>query len=85
MVPLDHLYQQKTKDNLKRIASIIAEGGIEADPYAKGNGSYCDWCPYKPACQFDINMKKDSYRYLRSLKKDAVFQLLKKEEKENGR
>ena len=79
------LLTQKTKDNLKRIASIIAEGGIEADPYAKGNGSYCDWCPYKPACQFDINMKKDSYRYLRSLKKDAVFQLLKKEEKENGR
>lgn len=77
----------RTEENLRRIAEIISKGEIEADPYAGGGGrTYCDWCPYRQACQFDVDTKKDKYRYLKKLRRSEVLELLAKEEGEkNGR
>jgi len=75
------LLLDKTDDNLRKISHNISKGDIEAQPYAMGGGrTYCDWCPFKEACHFDINMEKDRYRFFRSLKNEDVFRILEGEE-----
>lgn len=77
------LLLDKTDNNLKTIAGMISKGSIEANPYAFGGGrSYCDWCPFRQACQFDTDMKRDQYRYFKSYKNDEVLTLLEKEKEE---
>ncbi|MEA4920700.1 MAG: PD-(D/E)XK nuclease family protein [Clostridiaceae bacterium] len=77
------LLLDKTNNNLREIARTISKGNIEANPYSFGGGrSYCDWCPFRQACQFDTDMEKDKYRYFKSYKNDEVIALIEKEKEE---
>lgn len=73
----------ETEYNLARMARRISGGEIAASPYARGNMKYCDWCPYRAACQFDTGMQGDRYRYIKKYKKDAVIAKIR-EEDEHG-
>ncbi len=62
------------------MAGLIASGDIEANPYRTGaTFEACDWCDYRAACHFDPGLKRDTLRFLPSLKQDEVFALLEKE------
>ncbi len=74
----------ETERNLAHMAHRISGGIIEASPYVKGSVKYCDWCPYRAACQFDIGMRGDRYRYIKSYKKDAVIAKIRGEEDGDG-
>ncbi len=74
----------ETEQNLARMARRISGGDIAASPYVKGNVRYCDWCPYRAACQFDTGMRSDRYRFIKSYKKDAVMARIRGEEDEHG-
>ena len=74
----------ETEQNLARMARRISGGEISASPYSKGSVKYCDWCPYRAACQFDTGMRSDRYRYIKSYKKDEVIAKIRGEEEEHG-
>ena len=73
----------ETERNLARMAGRISGGEIAASPYSRGGMKYCDWCPYRAACQFDTGMSGDRYRYIKKQKKDAVIAKIR-EEDEHG-
>lgn len=79
------LLTEKTRSILEKIAREISGGNIETTPYANGKNTYCDWCPYRAACQFDVNNGRDRYRYIkREGHKETLKMLAEEEEKDNG-
>lgn len=71
---------------LRRIAQLLAQGDIEAQPITTGpEWSACDWCAYAQACHFDETMEKDKRHKIKKLPDDQVYaQLQREEEQEDG-
>lgn len=51
---------------LLEMARELARGDVRADPYRSGQQDYCQWCEFRPACQFD-ETAGDCARVLRGL------------------
>lgn len=74
---------KKTNEILGNIARVISCGDIETTPYANGDSTYCDWCPYRAACQFDLNGGRDKYRYIRKTGHSETLKMLAEEEEKS--
>ncbi len=62
-----------THKKLIEMGHLIAEGSVNADPRKIDNDkTYCDWCKYKAACQFD-ETSGDCTRYLKNLRDDEFW------------
>lgn len=51
---------------IRRIGTEITEGQVDITPYRAGPRSACQFCPYKPVCQFDPEQEGNQYHLLRS-------------------
>jgi ATP-dependent helicase/nuclease subunit B len=64
----EHLHTQ-----LVSTGSEIMGGVVDISPYRRGSGRPCQYCPFKPVCQFDILMEGNTYRVIRAEKDDAIW------------
>lgn len=72
---------RRTQQVLQTIGFCLANGDVEATPYRKGfDFTACQWCDYRAACHFDLNMKKDTFRQHPTLDNETVHGILAEEE-----
>ncbi len=58
---------------LIEMGQLLSEGNVAADPRKLDkNNSYCNWCKFKPACQFD-ELSGDRMRYIKKLNDDEFW------------
>ncbi|MBR5571746.1 MAG: PD-(D/E)XK nuclease family protein [Oscillospiraceae bacterium] len=63
---------------LHDITREIADGNIDADPYARGpQEGACTYCPFASACYFD--KQRDTMRYLKKTSPDEFWQIVDQE------
>ncbi|PZD93947.1 helicase-exonuclease AddAB subunit AddB [Paenibacillus sambharensis] len=64
------------RTTIKRIGSRIMDGEITIAPYRIGAKMPCQFCSYKPVCQFDPLFEGNRYVKLSKPPKDQIWQLL---------
>lgn len=62
---------------IKDISQEILGGNIELKPYNKNGKTPCEYCKYKPICQFNSGICKNSYNYINNISKDAILEMIK--------
>ncbi|MED3905597.1 helicase-exonuclease AddAB subunit AddB [Geobacillus thermodenitrificans] len=65
------------------IGGQIADGVVSIAPYKLKNKTACEFCAFKPVCQFDEALSGNGYRKLTPQTKDAVIETLGKREEES--
>lgn len=58
---------------MKQIGTEITSGRVEAAPFRLGKQTPCQYCSYKPICQFSPNDGEQDFRYLPQLSKDEIW------------
>lgn len=68
--------QKYTKHMIKQIGEEILTGNIEIKPYykVKGGKTPCEYCKYKPICNFNNGICPSSYRYIGNIAKDTILE-----------
>ncbi|WP_203364164.1 helicase-exonuclease AddAB subunit AddB [Bacillus sp. REN10] len=61
-----NIYQQSGDD--------IVAGKVDIAPYQYKKRTPCDFCSYRPVCQFDEMMEENHYRTIVPYKKEEIFQ-----------
>ena len=60
--------QEKVRDTIKQIGDEILSGKIDIKPYNYQNHTGCDYCEYKSICNFNPNLKNNTYNYIRKVR-----------------
>ncbi|MFC5651758.1 helicase-exonuclease AddAB subunit AddB [Paenibacillus solisilvae] len=68
--------RQSVRANLRRIGDRMAGGDVSIAPYRLGGKTPCQFCAYKPVCQFDPLIEDNCYTKLHKPGKDEVWELL---------
>ncbi|NBD22870.1 helicase-exonuclease AddAB subunit AddB [Paenibacillus glycinis] len=68
--------RRSVRGTLRRIGDRIAGGDVSISPYRLGGKTPCQFCDYKPVCQFDPLIEGNEYNKLQKTGKDEVWQLL---------
>lgn len=61
------------------ICEEIMNGNTAISPYKKKGSTPCDYCGFRPICQFDAAMRDNRYRILRDISDDDVWNLIGQE------
>lgn len=69
---------------IKEIAKEILVGNIDLKPYNKKGKTPCEYCEYKPICQFNSGVCKNSYNYIDNMNKDVILEMIKNQKSEKG-
>ena len=64
---------------LEREAEAILKGDTAAEPFRYKKGTPCEYCSYRTVCGFDNRLPEFSYRDLKELKKEELWENLRKE------
>ncbi|GGD71569.1 helicase-exonuclease AddAB subunit AddB [Paenibacillus nasutitermitis] len=64
------------RKSLRRIGDRISCGDVAITPYRLGAKTPCQFCAYKPVCQFDPLVEGNAFSKLQKQGKDEVWQLL---------
>ncbi len=70
--------QNYITEKAETIQQKIRSGHIEKNPYQKGKKTPCDYCAYKNACNFDPRFPGFSYRTLKHMKTDVIWEQMEK-------
>ncbi|QHW34942.1 helicase-exonuclease AddAB subunit AddB [Paenibacillus rhizovicinus] len=68
--------RKSVRGTLRRIGDRIAGGDVSISPYRLGGKTPCQFCDYKPVCQFDPLIDGNDYNKLQRAGKDEVWNLL---------
>lgn len=60
--------QEKVRETIKKIGNEILSGKIDIKPYNYNKHTGCDYCEYKSICNFNPNLKNNTYNYIRKTK-----------------
>ena len=52
----------------------IYHGNVEASPFVEGQGTSCDYCPYRAVCGFDVKIKGFKARKPAKIAKKDIFE-----------
>jgi len=69
--------QNKVQNVIKQILAEIIKGKIEIKPYRKKRKDSCEYCNYKPICQFEQNNQDNEYFTIPEKKKQQILAELK--------
>jgi len=64
---------------LEAEAEEILEGNTKAAPYRYKKGTPCDYCTYRTVCGFDNRLPEFSYRDLKEMSKEELWEEFRKE------
>lgn len=67
--------RKSVRGTLRRIGDRIAGGDVSIAPYRLGGKTPCQFCDYKPVCQFDPLIEGNDYNKLQKTGKDEVWTL----------
>lgn len=65
--------QKHIKKLLKEISSEILGGKIDINPYWNNKKTPCNYCKFKPICNFDINLPGNKYNYIKQFSNEEIF------------
>lgn len=68
--------RQSVRTTLRRIGDRIAGGDVSITPYRLGTKLPCQFCAYKPVCQFDPLIEGNAFAKLSKPGKEEVWELL---------
>ena len=71
-----------TKEKEKELKKCMVSGNVEPEPYAMGDASGCDYCPFRDICGFDVSLDGYEYRDLIKYKSEEVVQMIHNELRE---
>ena len=60
--------QEKVRKTIKQIGNEILSGKIDIKPYNYKKHIGCDYCEYKSICNFNPNLKNNTYNYIRKVR-----------------
>ena len=60
--------QEKVRETIKQIGNEILSGKIDIKPYNYNKHTGCDYCEYKSICNFNPNLKNNTYNYIRKVR-----------------
>ncbi|URN94330.1 MAG: helicase-exonuclease AddAB subunit AddB [Candidatus Pristimantibacillus lignocellulolyticus] len=64
------------KTKIKNIGQEIQEGVVSVEPYQLADRTPCQFCDYKPVCQFDPVIEGNQYRKLAKTSEDEIWREL---------
>ncbi|MBQ3600544.1 MAG: helicase-exonuclease AddAB subunit AddB [Lachnospiraceae bacterium] len=64
---------------MKKYGKEILEGNTSIYPYEKEDKTACDFCSFKPVCNFDRKLPGNQYRRLEKLSKNQVWDKIKED------
>jgi ATP-dependent helicase/nuclease subunit B len=70
------LLREHLRCQLTTAGSDILGGVIDISPYRRGSIRPCQYCPYKPVCQFDILIEGNTYRNIKYEDANAIWSKL---------
>ncbi|MBQ8799118.1 MAG: PD-(D/E)XK nuclease family protein [Lachnospiraceae bacterium] len=74
-----HTLTEFVYHKLEAEAEEILEGNTKASPYRYKKGTPCEYCAYHTVCGFDNRLPEFSYRDLKELKKEELWEEFRKE------
>lgn len=69
---------------VKEISTRMTNGEIHIEPYAKGTMTACDYCAYKPVCQFDGETGGNQHRQLSKWNNKQIWSMLAEQQEPGG-
>jgi helicase-exonuclease AddAB, AddB subunit len=72
--------RDSVRRTIGRIGTEIGCGKVSIEPYRLGTKSPCQYCDYKPVCQFDPLFEGNEYMKLNKLSEEEIWQQLNGEE-----
>ncbi|WP_312113811.1 helicase-exonuclease AddAB subunit AddB [Brevibacillus reuszeri] len=72
------------RDTVKEISTRMTNGEIQIDPYTNGTMTACDYCSYKPVCQFDGETGGNSHRQLSKWNNKQIWGMLAEQQMTGG-
>ena len=60
--------QDNVRKTIKQIGNEILSGKIDIKPYNYKKHTGCDYCEYKSICNFNPNLKDNTYNYIRKVR-----------------
>jgi ATP-dependent helicase/nuclease subunit B len=69
---------------VREIGTRMTEGEIQIEPYSKGTITACDFCAYKPVCQFDPRAGGNLHRAVAKWSSKEVWEMLANQQNERG-
>lgn len=70
------LLREHLRRQLAGAGGDIVGGVVDIAPYRRGASRPCQFCPYKPVCQFDILIEGNSYRNIKPEDAGAIWNKL---------
>ncbi|WP_432775170.1 helicase-exonuclease AddAB subunit AddB [Brevibacillus gelatini] len=64
------------RDTVKQISTRMTNGEIGIKPYSNGTMTACDYCSYKPVCQFDGETGGNEHRQLSKWNSKQIWSML---------
>ncbi|MGG4036494.1 helicase-exonuclease AddAB subunit AddB [Paenibacillus cisolokensis] len=77
--------RRSVRRSIARIGGEIAQGEIGIAPYRTGAKTPCQYCAYKPVCQFDPLIEGNDYIKLPRVTGDEIWRLLERQAAESGK
>ncbi|OUS77532.1 helicase-exonuclease AddAB subunit AddB [Paenibacillus sp. MY03] len=68
--------RRSVRRTITGIGHSIQQGNVSIEPYRLGDKTPCQFCDYKPVCQFDPLVEGNEYRKLTKTSKEDVWRLL---------
>lgn len=68
--------RRSVRRTITRIGHSIQQGTVSIEPYRLGDKTPCQFCDYKPVCQFDPLVEGNEYRKLTKTTKDETWRLM---------
>ncbi|MEE1314364.1 MAG: helicase-exonuclease AddAB subunit AddB [Faecalimonas sp.] len=73
------LISEFAEEKMRQLGDAILQGEASASPYALGQRTGCDYCPYRGICGFDEKIAGYAYRELDKKDKEAALAAMRKE------
>lgn len=68
------------RDTVKEISTRMTDGDIHIAPYSNGTMTACDYCSYKPVCQFDGETGGNQHRILTKWNNKQIWSMLEQKQ-----
>lgn len=62
-----------------QIGRRLTEGDVAIGPYKFQEQTPCQWCEYRPLCQFDPLLEGNAYQIIPARKKDEILDVIRRE------
>ncbi|MBH9966434.1 helicase-exonuclease AddAB subunit AddB [[Bacillus] enclensis] len=79
-----HYMRKHVRKVYEDAGNQIVTGAVDITPYKLKDRTPCQFCSYRPVCQFDQALEENEYRVLRAAKADDLLAKLREEGKDEN-